>query len=197
MVSAVGTTATDISGNTYRVVLADDFSAGYQAANWGNAFNGGTYWNGAFTWSSADVAVRSGEMQVTDTRHADGSWTAGGFNSFLAGQTITYGTVEFDARVEAAQGTQAAILMWPASNAWPRDGEIDILEAPRNQAMHSTHWQASDGSHQYNPVFSSFDPSLAHHYKMVWLPNLLTIEIDGQVVAAWTASAEIPTTAMG
>jgi hypothetical protein len=192
-----GTTFKDTSGNNYKVVLADDFSAGYKAANWGSAFNGGTYWNGAFSWSSADVAVRSGEMQVTDTRHADGSWTAGGFSSFKAGNTITYGTVEFDARVEAAQGTQAAILMWPASDAWPRDGEIDILEAPGNEAMHSSHWEGSDGSHMWDSVFSTFDPSQTHHYKMTWLPASLTIEIDNTVVARWTDAAQIPDTAMG
>ena len=197
MVSAVGTTSTDASGNSYKVVLADDFSTGYQTANWGYAFNGGTYWNGAFTWSSSDVAVRNGEMQVTDTRQANGSWTAGGFSSFKAGQTITYGTVEFDARVEAAQGTQAAILMWPASDVWPRDGEIDILEAPKNQAMHSSHWEGSDGSHQYNSIFSSIDPSQTHHYKMVWLPSVLTIQVDGRTVAEWTDPAAIPDTAMG
>ena len=104
MVASLGSVTVDANGNAYKVVLADDFSAGYKASNWGYGYNGGTYWNGAFTWSSNDVAVRNGEMQVTDTRHADGSWTAGGFNSMQAGQSFTYGTVEFDARVEAVQG---------------------------------------------------------------------------------------------
>ena len=104
MVAAVGTTNTDAQGNSYRVVLADDFSNGYLTSNWGYAFGGGTYWNGAFDWSANDVNVRNGEMQVTDTRHADGSWTAGGFSSFKADKTITYGTVEFDARVEQRPG---------------------------------------------------------------------------------------------
>jgi hypothetical protein len=197
MVSAVGTTSADTSGNTYRVVLSDDFSNGYQTSKWGPAFGGGTYWNGAFSWSSADVGVRNGELQVTDTRHADGSWTAGGFSSFKAGNTITYGTVEFEARVEQAQGTQAAILMWPASDAWPRDGEIDILETPKTVPMHSSHWEGSDGSHQYDSIFSDYDPGQTHHYKMTWLPSVLTIEVDGKVVASWTDPAAIPDTAMG
>ncbi|MFC7693942.1 family 16 glycosylhydrolase [Paeniroseomonas aquatica] len=197
MVASIGSIATDAAGNTYKVVLADDFSAGYKASNWGYGYNGGTYWNGAFTWSSSDVNVRNGEMQVTDTRQADGSWTAGGFNSMQAGQSITYGTVEFDARVEAAQGTQAAILMWPVSDTWPRDGEIDILEAPKNQAMHSSHWEGADGSHQYSSIFSTIDPSKTHRYAMTWLPNEVTIKVDGQVVARWTDAAAIPDTAMG
>ncbi|MDN3564822.1 family 16 glycosylhydrolase, partial [Paeniroseomonas aquatica] len=197
MVASLGSVTTDASGNTYKVVLADDFSNGYQTSNWGYAYNGGTYWNGAFDWSSSDVNVRNNEMQVTDTRHADGSWTAGGFNSMKAGQSITYGTVEFDARVEQAQGTQAAILMWPVSDSWPRDGEIDILEVPKNQAMHSSHWEGTDGSHQYSSIFSTIDPSKTHHYAMTWLPNEVTIKVDGQVVARWTDAAAIPDTAMG
>ncbi|MDB5373019.1 MAG: hypothetical protein JWP04_1661 [Belnapia sp.] len=197
MASSIGSTFSDASGNGYRVVLADDFSNGYQASKWGYAFNGGTYWNGAFTWSSSDVNVRAGEMQVTETRQANGSWTSGGFNSFKAGNTITYGTVEFDARVETAQGTHAAILMWPKSDAWPRDGEIDILEAPKGVAMHSSHWAGTDGSHQYSSIFSTFDPNQMHHYTMIWLPTKLTIKIDGTTVAEWTDPAAIPDTAMG
>jgi hypothetical protein len=127
MAAIVGSTTTDASGNGYRVVLPDDFSNGYQIANWGWAFNGGFYWNRVFSWNAGDVNVGNSETQVTDTRHADGFWTADGFSSFKAGQTITYGTVKFDARGEAVQGTQAAILMWPASDVWSHDGEIDIL----------------------------------------------------------------------
>ena len=70
--------------NAFDVVLQDDFSQGYKTENWGSAFDGGVYWNGAFTWSNDDVFVRDGTMQVTVTRHGDGSWTTGGFNSFKA-----------------------------------------------------------------------------------------------------------------
>jgi hypothetical protein len=40
-----GSTSTS---SAFDVVLADDFSAGYKVENWGYAFDGGTYWNGAF-----------------------------------------------------------------------------------------------------------------------------------------------------
>ncbi len=83
---------------------------------------------------------------MTSTHHADGHWTAGGFSSFKAGQTITYGTVEFDARMEEAQGTQCAILMWPGSDRWPQDGEIHILETPKHVGMHSSHWAGPGAS---------------------------------------------------
>jgi Glycosyl hydrolases family 16 len=182
------------TGPGFRVVLSDSFGAGYQTSNWGNPYGGGTYWNGAFSWSAADVAVRNGEMQVTMTHHADGSWTAGGFNSFKAGKSIRYGTVEFDARVEEAQGTMGAILMWPANDSWPP--EIDILETPGQDVMHTLHWAGAGGSDQYASVRNqTYDETAWHHYKMTWLPNDLKIEVDGVERARWTQ--HVPDIAMG
>ncbi|MBV1798787.1 carbohydrate-binding domain-containing protein [Siccirubricoccus sp. G192] len=181
----------------YSVVLADDFSQGYKWENWGAPFGGGVYWNGAWSWNQDDVNVRAGEMQVTMTRHEDGWWTGGGFNSFSAGKSITYGTVEFDAKVEEAQGTQAAILMWPASNdVWPP--EIDILETPGHDVMHTLHWAGPQGQDEYDAVRNqSYDPAQWHSYKMTWLPDLLKIEVDGKTVAEWTDPDLIPDIAMG
>ncbi|WP_052389649.1 carbohydrate-binding domain-containing protein [Belnapia moabensis] len=197
MVSSVGTVSTDASGNQYRVVLSDDFSAGYNYSKWGSPYHGGSYGNGAFWWNANDVKVASGEMQVSATRHSNGSWSAGGFNSKAANLTIKYGTVEFDVRVEKAQGTQAAILMWPKSDAWPRDGEIDILETPKGGSMHTVHWAGANNQDTYSAKLSGIDSSQTHHYKMTWLPNLLTIAVDGKVVASWTNPDIIPDTAMG
>ncbi len=181
----------------YALVLSDDFSNGYDYGLWGAPFDGGTYWNGGFTWSAADVAVRDGEMQVTMTDHG-GWWTAGGFNSFKAGNTITYGKIEFDAKVPNEQGTMTAILTWPATDVWPADGEIDILETPGDENMFSTHYEGPDGEHWYDSVrSSSYDASQWHHYEMTWLPDRLTIAVDGQVMAEWTDPAQIPDVAHG
>jgi len=183
----------------YTVVLADDFSQGYLTSNWGNPFDGGVYWNGAWSWSADDVNVVNGEMQVSMTRGEDGWWTGGGFNSFKAGKDITYGTVEFDARVEEAQGTMTAILMWPTSDIWPQDGEIDILETPAQDVMHTLHWGggASGTEDWYDSVRNqSFDETQWNRYKMTWLPGDLTIEVNGNVVARWTGDA-VPDGPMG
>lgn len=181
----------------YRVVLSDDFSAGYNMANWGPPFPlpwpPGFSSNGAWLWSGDETNVRGGEMQVTMTRHDGAPWTAGGFNSFRAGVSIHYGTVEFDARMEEAQGTLAAILMWPASDKWT--SEIDILETPKDQVLHTLHWQDGSG-HQYSPIWhSSFDETQWNHYKMTWLPGLVRIEVNGQVHAEWTSN--VPNEPMG
>ena len=197
MAATPGAITTDANGNHYKVVLADDFGGGYKSSNWGSAYNGGLYGNGAFRWSAGDVKVASGEMQVSETRHSNGSWTAGGFNSKAAGITIKYGTVEFDARVETAQGTQAAILLWPKSDVWPRDGEIDILETPKGSAMHTLHWAGDKNQDVYSGKLSGIDTSQTHHYKMTWLPNLIKVEVDGKVTATWTNPDLIPDSPMG
>ncbi|MBL6082053.1 family 16 glycosylhydrolase [Belnapia sp. T18] len=197
MAATAGAISTDANGNQYKVVLADDFSAGFKHTNWGSAYDGGVYSNGAFRWSASDVKVASGEMQVSETRHANGSWSAGGFNSKAAGVTITYGTVEFDARVETAQGTQVAILMWPKSDVWPRDGEIDILETPKGTALHTVHWAGANNQDVYSSKLSGIDTSQTHHYKMTWLPNLIKVEVDGKVTASWTNPDLIPDGPMG
>jgi hypothetical protein len=177
----------------YTLVLSDDFSNGYDYDKWGWPFGGGVYWNGAFSWNSDDVGVRDGEMQVTITQQPDGWWTAGGFNSFKAGNTILYGKIEFDAKVPDYQGTMAAILTWPESDVWPRDGEIDILETPHNENMFSTHYAGPDGEHWYDSIRSNtFDASQWNHYEMTWLPDRLTIEVNGQLVAEWTDPSQIP-----
>ena len=191
--------ATTPSTSAFDVVLADDFSGGYKTENWGTPFHGGTYWNGAFSWNSGDVAVRDGTMQVTVTRHGDGSWTTGGFNSFKAGKDITYGRIEFDGKVEESQGTMGVFLTWATKDDdWPAQGEIDILETPGQDVMHTTHWQGGDGSHQYNAVRNqSYDETQWNHYDLLWLPDRMTLKVNGKVVADWTDPAEIPDVAHG
>jgi Ca2+-binding RTX toxin-like protein len=184
--------------SAFDVVLSDDFSAGYKTENWGGAFDGGTYWNGMFQWSKNDVAVRDGSMQVSVTRHADGHWTTGGFNSFKAGKTITYGKIEFDGKVEESQGTMGVFLTWPKSDHWPVDGEIDILETPNKGNMHSTHWQDANGNHQYDSQYNeSYDETQWAHYELLWLPDHMTLKVNGKLVAEWTDPAQIPDVAHG
>lgn len=185
--NAGGVSSTASAPAGYRVVLADDFSNGYNKSNWGDPFPlpwpPGPASNGAYIWDPNDVNVRNGEMQVTMTRHADGHWSTTGFSSFKAGIGITYGHVEFDAKIEKGQGTVAGILMWPSDDTFPP--EIDIIETPNNTSLFTLHWGNGDeGQHVIQN--KSLDPSEWHHYTMEWLPNGITITVDGQVQARWT-----------
>ncbi len=184
--------------SAFDVVLSDDFNSGYKSENWGNPFHGGFYSNGAWTWNNGDVNVRDGTMQVTMTHHSDGSWTSGGFNSNKAGKAITYGRIEFDAKVEETQGTMGVFLTWPSSENWPVDGEIDILETPGHDVMHTSHWEDGSGWHQYNSIRNqAYDETQWNHYDLLWLPDYLALKVNGNIVAEWTDPAMIPDVAHG
>ena len=178
----------------YTLVMQDDFSHGYDYSHWGDPFplpwDNGPSSNGAYIWDSKSVGVRNNEMQITFTQEADG-WHTTGFNSFRAGIGIHYGTVDFDAKVEYAQGTVAAFLMWPTTDTWPP--EIDILETPKNQAMHTLHFGSSNADAVIQ--MGGPDPSQWHHYQMTWLPNIVEIRTDGVVTASFNYG--IPDTSMG
>jgi hypothetical protein len=178
----------------YTLVMQDDFSAGYNHAKWGDPFPlpsaNGPSSNGAYIWDVNAVGVRNNEMQVTFTHETDG-WHTSGFNSFRAGIGIHFGTVDFDAKVEAAQGTVAAFLMWPVTDTWPP--EIDMLETPKNQAMHTLHYGSTNADAVIQ--FGGPDPSQWHHYQLTWLPNIVQVTTDGVVTASWNYG--IPDTTMG
>ncbi|MCO6418077.1 glycoside hydrolase family 16 protein [Siccirubricoccus sp. KC 17139] len=174
----------------FREILTDDFDGTtLDRSIWQNVYGGGTYWNNAFEWDPSQVNVADGNLVVSMSRDTDGDglWQVGGLNMEYAG-SITYGRVEFTARVEEEQGTGTAILMWPTgSTQWPP--EIDILETPNTTAMHTLHWQGPNGNgdNQSDSQFSNgLDTSQWHTYRMDWTPQELGIYVDGQKVASWT-----------
>ena len=201
MADTGATTVTNSSGDQFQLKYADDFSAGtLNTSLWGYPYGGGIYWNGAFSWGWNDVNVVNGQMVVSSTWHPEGYWTAGGINMLGAGDGhgITYGRVEFDAKVDKGQGTGTAILLWPTSNDhWPP--EIDLIETPhgsRDQITFTTHWQGPGGNNdnRYQGYDITVDASLWHHYVLDWTPEKLDFYIDGQLVVHMTD--HIPSEAM-
>jgi Ca2+-binding RTX toxin-like protein len=183
----------------FTLAYADDFSGGSINHDlWGNPYGGAMYGNGAFAWSHDDVAVAGGRMVVSATRHADGGWTAGGINMLGAGNGVTYGRVEFDAKIDAGQGTGCAILLWPTANDhWPP--EVDMIEVPdgsRQTVSFTNHWQGPGGNNdnQYATQEISVDATRWHHYQLDWTPDALSFYIDGVLRGQFTD--HIPAEAM-
>jgi hypothetical protein len=172
----------------YHVVLTDDFSEGYNKANWGDPFPlpwaNGPSANGAYIWDASAVGVHNGEMQINTTLAPDGTWHTSGFNSFKAGIGITYGKVDFDAKMDVGHGTAFGILMWPSNDTYPP--EIDMIENPNNQGLFTLHWSDSSGTGSSPILKPGFDPSQWHHYTLNWLPDHIEIQVDGQTQAWWT-----------
>jgi beta-glucanase (GH16 family) len=92
----------------------------------------------------------------------------------------TYGRWVIRARMEAGAGYGPAILLWPDSEKWPEDGEIDIVELPkgdRKEVIMTTHW-GEDNSQISKGVKGDF--TQWHTFMIDWLPDRLVFSIDGE-----------------
>jgi Glycosyl hydrolases family 16 len=89
-------------------------------------------------------------------------------------------------------------LLWPDSNTWPRDGEIDFPETDSSGNIEAfMHWQGGhDGSSQ--DAYSTHVPIYGRWHEAVieWLPSRCTFTLDGVVIGNSTHRAAIPDTPM-
>jgi len=99
----------------------------------------------------------------------------------------TYGFYEIRAKVPCAYGTWPAIWMLPEGNhAWPKGGEIDILEhvGSKPNIVHANlHTQLFNHSIQTGrgaelPVTDAC--TAFHNYQLDWRPDAITIGVDGK-----------------
>lgn len=106
-----------------------------------------------------------------------------------------YGRYEIRMRADPMDGYKAAYLLWPKSEQWPRDGEIDFPEGDFDRRVSAfMHRQgASSGSDQ-----DAFNTATTyggwHTYVTEWTPNRCEFFIDG--VSIGKATSRIPNTPM-
>jgi len=87
-------------------------------------------------------------------------------------------------------------LLWPDSNRWPADGEIDFPEADTSGKIAAfLHWQGANGASQQAAYGTSTRLYGGwHQTTIVWLPRRCTFILDGKVVGSFTTASEIPKT---
>jgi len=134
---------------------------------------------GAFGYGlrrSSAVGVNDGLLNITAT----GGNVSGGMAQ-KRGQL--YGRWEFRARTDKGRGFGSAVLLWPDSERFPDDGEIDIMEVPsetRDRAHFIVHF--SRGGDHNDHVYGSYaedDFSQWHTFAIDWLPDRLVFYVDG------------------
>lgn len=176
---------------------------------WSDEFNGTSdepdssvwdYKEGSHGWGNYEIQnytkerensyVSNGSLKIVAKKNEKGKWTSARLFS-QSKKTITYGYLEFRAKVPTEKGCWPALWMLPEKNAyglWPRSGEIDVMEASANlwgkKVYGTAHCLAGNGG---NPIISvgteinKMDKKW-HTYAINWTPEGLTWYFDGKVL---------------
>jgi hypothetical protein len=105
-----------------------------------------------------------------------------------------YGRWEMRVKVDAGRGYSAAGLLWPTSERWPTDGEVDLFEIPhaaRQDIFQTVHNGVRNNTGE-NKIF--MDATQWHTYAIEWSPTKLVYYVDGAVKWTVTKSALVPST---
>ncbi|WP_224389425.1 family 16 glycosylhydrolase [Pseudonocardia sp. ICBG1293] len=139
------------------------------------------------------VGVGDGLLTVAARPRAAGGGVSGGV-AMHDGQL--YGRWEFRARTDVGTGYSPAILLWPDSERFPDDGELDMMEIPfgdRHAATAFVHYGAQ------NHILSTAAPgdfTRWHTFALDWLPDRITWYVDGAKRWETTDRRAIPTSPM-
>jgi beta-glucanase (GH16 family) len=134
------------------------------------------------------ISVSDGTLKIT----ARGD-VSGGMGHAL---DQLYGRWEFRVRTDPGRGFGSAVLLWPDSERWPEDGEVDIMEVPdenRDRAHFVLHWGEDNTIHG---AAVPGDFTEWHTFAVEWLPDRVTWFVDGEQRYENTDPAAIPKTPM-
>jgi beta-glucanase (GH16 family) len=158
-------------GPQWKRLTAEDFDT-FRPQAWGRYDSVGAFGNGLRR--SSAIGVTDGVLNIT----ARGN-VSGGMAHKLG---RTYGRWEFRARTEKGRGFGSAILLWPDSERFPQDGEIDIMEVPsetRDRAHFIVHFAGPGGSDKVYGSYAEDDFSEWHTFAVDWLPDRIVFYVDG------------------
>lgn len=144
------------------------------------------------TRSAANVVVAGTDLHLKSQGLSGSGVCLCGSSTY---PTTPYGRYEVRAKMNPNADHGAAIMLWPNSENWPIDGEIDLAEfnAARDQVMFTIHYGA-DNSQKMTRVAGDF--TQWHNFRVDWTSTGIVYYIDDQIVAATTDKTVIPTTPM-
>jgi beta-glucanase (GH16 family) len=132
------------------------------------------------------VSVRNGSLIITASGNESGGL------AWWAPPATMYGRWEFRARADYGPGYSAVVLLWPDSENWPGDGEIDVMEIPagdRQSNVITLHY-GEDDQRVTETVEGDF--TRWHTYAVEWMPDHVTVFIDGHQALTTRNPAVIP-----
>jgi hypothetical protein len=108
---------------------------------------------------------------------------------------MTYGRYAARLRADSLHGYETAWLLWPDSEVWPRDGEIDLPEGYLDSYMCMfLHHQGGTSAGDQDGWCSTTTYTNWHTIVLEWAPSVANFYIDGKLIMASTS--RIPNTPM-
>jgi hypothetical protein len=106
-----------------------------------------------------------------------------------------YGRYEVRFRADPVQGYKTAFLLWPKSEVWPRDGEIDFPEGELTDKIYGfMHRQGATSGGDQDWFSTGVGYNDWHTAVTEWTPNSVKFILDGRVIG--TSTSRIPNTPM-
>jgi hypothetical protein len=107
-----------------------------------------------------------------------------------------YGRYAVRFRTDSLHGYKIAWLLWPDSETWPRDGEIDFPEGNLDSVIEAyLHHQDGTGADDQAGFSSGVRVAGAWHTAVIeWMSERVTFLLDGRVIGA--SAERIPDTPM-
>jgi hypothetical protein len=187
-------------------VFADDFTTNVAVGSFPSAVSNkwtaypspwkDTSKNG--TYSPTKVVSISNGVLTKDLRTENGVPLVAAISPKIVGNSTAqlYGRYAVRFRADQVDGYKVAWLLWPQSEIWPGDGEIDFPEMNLTSptltgAVHRR--GATSGSDQYTIAVPA-DVTEWHTAVIEWSPNLVELYLDGEKVGRTTT--RIPNTPM-
>jgi Glycosyl hydrolases family 16 len=158
-------------GPQWRRLSKEDFDT-FRPGAWGTYDSVGAFGNGLRR--SSAISVKDGLLNITASDNVSGGM------AHKLGQT--YGRWEVRARTDKGRGFGSAILLWPDSERFPQDGEIDIMEVPaesRDRAHFIVHFSDPKGGDHVYGSYAVDDFSQWHTFAVDWLPDRIVFYVDG------------------
>jgi hypothetical protein len=104
-----------------------------------------------------------------------------------------YGRYSVRFRSDSLPGYKNAWLLWPDSDRWPADGEIDFPEGDLDGSINAfSHYASAGGGQDQFGSGASFNAW--HTATIEWLPGKVTFALDGKTLGSSTQN--VPATAM-
>ena len=169
-------------GPEWKKVTADEFDGDLDDDTWNLYDSVGGFGNGLRRPEA--ISVSDGTLKITGRDEVSGGM------GHSHGQL--YGRWEFRARTEPGRGYGSAVLLWPDSEKWPEDGEIDMMEVPTEDRVRA-HFVLHYGEDN-DIVGTSVPGNYAnwHTFAVEWLPDRITWFVDGKKQFETTDPDAIP-----